>query len=166
MATTIWAPCAKARLLVADGGAAEHRHDVDALEVLGVGPHRLGHLDAELPRRRQHNRLRLLVLRVDVLEHGQSEGRGLPAAGLRLADHVVAVEQLGDGLRLDRSGLGVTELVERPQEPLGQAKVGEGGPGLPGGGSVVHQAEGSRSCLPLVRRSCISVCACAASLSG
>src|SRR5262249_36567939 len=114
--------------------------------------------------------------RVDVLEHRQPECRGLAAAGLGLPDHVVTCEQLGDGLRLDRRGLDVAELVERLQQALGQPEVLEGGGNLlritgrararPRITSWVHQAEGSRSSLPLVRRSCISVWARATSLRG
>jgi hypothetical protein len=84
--------------------------------VLGVGAHRLGHLDAELPGRGEHERLGLVVAGVEVLEHRQPEGRGLAASGLGLADHVVAGEQLRDRLRLDRRRLLVAELVKRPKD--------------------------------------------------
>ena len=80
---------AQPRLLGRDRGAAEDGDDLD-VEVLGVGAQRLGHLDAELAGRRQHDRLRLLRVRVEVLEQRQAEGGGLAGAGLRLADHVVA----------------------------------------------------------------------------
>jgi hypothetical protein len=87
--------------------------------MLGVGAHRLGHLDAELPGRGEHEGLGLGVVGVEILEHRQPEGGGLAAAGLRLADHVVAGEQLGDRLRLDRGRLLVAELVEGPEGALG-----------------------------------------------
>src|SRR5918999_838775 len=64
----------------------EDGHDVEAL--LGaVGPERLRHLDAELARGRQHERLHARVVRIRVLHHGQAEGGGLAGAGLRLTDH-------------------------------------------------------------------------------
>ena len=112
---------AQPRLLLPDRGATENGHHVHPLEVLGVGAQRLRHLDAELAGRRQDDRLRLLVLGIDVLEHRQAERRRLPAPGLRLADHVVSVQQLRNGLRLDRRRLGVAELLERLEQALGQA---------------------------------------------
>jgi hypothetical protein len=93
--------------------------------VLGVGAHRLRDLDAELSRRREDERLRLLVLRVDVVEHRQAEGGGLARAGLRLADDIVSADQRGDGTRLDRGRLRVAELVERVDEPLGETELAE-----------------------------------------
>ena len=89
------------RRLVADRRAAEHGHDLDAL-LLAVGAQRLGHLDAQLARRRQDERLHLGVVGVDVLEQRQPERGRLAGAGLRLADHVAALEQRRDGLLLDR----------------------------------------------------------------
>jgi hypothetical protein len=110
----------QASLLVADRGPAKDRNHVDTLQMLGVRTERLRHLDTELPGRGQNDRLGLLVLRVDLLEHRQPEGCCLAAPGLCLADHVTAVEQLGDRLRLDRGRLDVAELVQRHQQPLGQ----------------------------------------------
>ena len=95
--------------------------------MLGVGAQRLGHLDAELAGRRQHDRLGVLGVGVEVLEQRQAEGGRLAGPGLRLADHVVAGEQLGDRLLLDRRRLGVAELVEREQDLLAEAKVRESG---------------------------------------
>jgi hypothetical protein len=112
---------AQPRLLLADRSAAEDRHHVHALQMLGVGAQRLGDLDAELASRGEDDGLRLLVLRIDVLEHRQAEGGGLAAPCLRLSDHVVAVEQLGDRLCLDGSRLHVAELVEGLQQAVGQA---------------------------------------------
>jgi hypothetical protein len=110
---------AQPRLLLLDRGATEDGHHVDALQMLCVGAQRLRHLDAELPGRGHDDRLGLLVLRVDVLEHRQTEGGGLPTAGLGLADYVAAVEQRGDRLGLDRRRLGVAQLFEGPQDSLG-----------------------------------------------
>ena len=78
---------AQLRLLAADRRAAEHRDDVDTL-ALPVGAQRLGDLDAQLARRRQHESLDVALVGIDVLQHRQTEGRGLARAGLRLADHV------------------------------------------------------------------------------
>ena len=91
VATTTCAP-AQPRLLRLHRLAAEHRDHLDR-QVLGVGAQRLGHLDAQLAGRGEHERL------------GSStpdRGTGASAArrprssgaGLRLADHVPAREQL------------------------------------------------------------------------
>ena len=56
------------RLLAADRRAAEDRYYIDAL-ALAVRAERLGDLDAELARRRQHQPLDLVLGQVDVLEH-------------------------------------------------------------------------------------------------
>ncbi len=124
VATTTCALGADPGCLVADRGAAEDGDDVD-VEVLGVGAQRLRHLDAELAGRRQDDRLGLVVRRVEVLEQRQAEGGRLTGPGLRLADHVVAGEQLRDRLLLDRRRLLVAELVERGGDVLVEAEVAE-----------------------------------------
>ena len=116
---------AQLRLLRFDRRAAEDGDDLD-VEVLGVGAQRLGHLDAELAGRREDDRLHLVDGRVDVLEQGQAEGGGLAGPGLRLADHVVAGEQLRDRFLLDRAGLLVAELVQRLLDLRRQPQVLEG----------------------------------------
>jgi len=102
---------AKLRLLGANRRAAEHRHDLDR-QVLGVGAQRLGDLDAELAGRRQHDRLHVVARGIEVLEQRQTKRRRLTGPGLGLPDHVVPCEQLGNRLLLDRSRLGVAQLVK------------------------------------------------------
>ncbi len=145
---------AQLRLLRADRGAAEDGDDLD-VEVLGVGPQRLRHLDAELAGRRQHYRLDLVVLGVEVLQQRQAEGRGLAGPGLGLADHVVAAQQLRDRLLLDRRRILVPELVERLLNVGREAQILEG-----------RHFEGSRSSLPVVLRAIRASWAFAASESG
>ena len=145
---------AQLRLLRFDRRAAEDGDDLD-VEVLGVGAQRLGHLDAELAGRREDDRLHLVVGGVDVLEQGQAEGGGLAGPGLRLADHVVAAEQLRDRFLLDRAGLLVAELVQRLLDLRRQPQVLEG-----------DHFDGSKRSLPLVRRAIRSSWARAASESG
>ena len=94
------AAAAQLRLLVADRRAAEDRDDIDAARG-AVDAERLRDLDAQLARRRQHERLHHIDLRIDVLHHRQTEGCGLAGAGLRDADQVPAGEEVGNGLRLD-----------------------------------------------------------------
>ena len=57
---------------------------------LAVCAQRLGHLDAELARGREHDRLDVRVLGIDVVHHRQPERGRLAGAGLRLPDHVAA----------------------------------------------------------------------------
>jgi hypothetical protein len=117
---------AQLRLLGADRRATEDGDDVDAL-ALAVGADRLGHLDAQLTRRGEDQRLHLADRRIDVLEDGQAEGRGLAGAGLRLADHVPPLEHRRDRLLLDRAGLLVAHILQGEERALGKAQIGEGG---------------------------------------
>ena len=109
------------RLLGPDRRAAEDGHRLDALAG-AVGAQRLGHLDAELARRREHERLDLVVGRVDELDHRQAEGGGLAGPGLRLADHVAAGQELGDGLLLDGAWILVADVVKRGENGLGESE--------------------------------------------
>ena len=95
--------------------------------MLGVGAKRLRDLDAELARGSENERLRLLGLRIEELQHRQAEGGGLAGAGLRLTDDVVSGEQLGDRLLLDRRRVGIAERVERVEDLIGQAELAKGG---------------------------------------
>jgi hypothetical protein len=95
------------------------------LQVLGIGPQRLCYLDAQLSSRGQDKGLGLLRFRIEVLEHRQSERCRLAGAGLGLADHVPAREQLGDRLLLNRGRVRVAELVEGREDLLGEPEVAE-----------------------------------------
>ena len=117
---------AEPRLLGLDGLAAEDRDHLDR-QVLGVGAKRLRHLDAELPGRREHERLGVAGARIEVLKHRQPEGGGLAGARLRLADHVVTGEQLRDRLLLDRRRVGVAELVKGLQDLVREPELAKGG---------------------------------------
>ena len=109
------------RLLGADRRAAEHGDGLDALAG-AVGAQRLGDLDAQLARRRQHERLDLVVGRVDELDHREAEGGGLAGSGLGLADHVAAGEELGDCLLLDGAWILVADVVKRGENGLGESE--------------------------------------------
>ena len=99
------------RLLGPDRGAAEDGHGIEAA-VLAVGPQRLRHLDAQLAGRREDEGLGLGIVGVDEVDHGQPEGGRLARAGLRLADHVLPVEQVRDRLLLDRARRLVADVAE------------------------------------------------------
>ena len=140
VATTTWAPersCDCWERI----GAPPKTATISMSEVLGVGAQRLRHLDAELAGRGEDDRLHLVVLGVEVLQQRQAEGGGLAGPGLRLADHVVAGEQLGDRLLLDRRRLVEAELVERLLDVRREAEVLEGGQS--------PSIEGSRRSLPV-----------------
>ena len=86
-----------------------------------VRAQRLGDLDAQLAGRREHERLDLGTVGIDVLDHRQPERGGLAGAGLRLADHVAALEQRRDRLLLDRARLLVADVLAAPR---GVARTG------------------------------------------
>ena len=84
------------------GLAAVDRQHAKALEVVGVLLKGFGDLDGELARRREHDRLGLAALEVDLGQDRQSERGGLAGAGLGLAEEVAAGEQLGNRRGLNR----------------------------------------------------------------
>jgi hypothetical protein len=69
----------------------------------GVGLERLGDLDRQFARRRQHQRLRRGLFDIDARQHRQRKGGGLAGTGLGLAQHVEVssssgmVAWIGDG---------------------------------------------------------------------
>ena len=121
VATTTWAPARSRGCLLRDRLAAEHGDDLD-VHVLRVGTKGLGYLDAELARRGEHDRLQLLGLGIQVLKERQAERRRLAGSGLRLADYVVTVQELGNRLLLDRRGLVEAQLFDRRLNLLGQSE--------------------------------------------
>ena len=116
--------------LLGDRLTAEDGDDAHALE-LREGAQRLRNLDAELARGREHQHLDVFRGLVDLLDGRQPEGRGLAAAGLRLADDVAAAHDHRDGLDLDRHGLAVVERLDRFEHALREAEFGESGHCLP-----------------------------------
>jgi len=61
-----------------------------------------GRLDGEFARRHEHDSLRVRFGRVDPLQQREGERGRLTGPGLGLPDQVVALEQNGNGARLDR----------------------------------------------------------------
>ena len=111
--------------LLADRRAAVDGHHVHALLVGGERPGGVSHLQRQLARRAQHDRLQVARCGVDALQDGQHEGRGLAAARLGLADHVAVGEEVLDRPRLDWSGRFPPQLFERAEQRLGQLEVFE-----------------------------------------
>ena len=126
-----------------DAGAddLELRLDVDAavddgraqLGVPAVGLDRVLDLDRELARRgedqRAHRVARRRRARVgerrQLLQDRQREAGGLAGAGLGAAHDVVAGENDGNGLRLDRRGRGVAGFFDGPQQFGPQPELGK-----------------------------------------
>ncbi len=102
---------------------AAEDHGASDRQILAVKLEVLLDLQRQLARRRQDQRADRLVLLVDAalepLEDGHCEGRGLAGAGLRAADQVAPLEDRPDRRRLDRRGLLIAHLVDRPKK-LGQ----------------------------------------------
>ena len=107
--------------------AAVDRQHVKARHLRGVLLEGLGHLDGELARGHEHQRLRGAQLDVDLREDGQRERRRLARAGLGLAEQVRAAEQGGNGLRLDGRGGFVADGRQGGDDGFAQAELGKAG---------------------------------------
>ena len=97
-------------------------------EAATVGVEAAGDLDREFAGRRQHESARALGLGAflvleKVLQHGQRERRRLAGAGLGDAQNVTALQQGGNGARLDGRRHGVVRCIQRTQQRLGQTEV-------------------------------------------
>ena len=168
--------CALAHVVHDSAGRADHRlhatlqladlsrvvlsavngQHVETLDAAGVALKRLGHLDGQLPRGRQHHDLHTGLIRPEPGQQGQRECRGLASAGGGVAQQVEPVQQVGNRLRLDRCRAFVTDLIECGQQGVGQTKFAEGRNGragighqglLPSGSAVLAPAaqyKGSR----------------------
>ena len=127
-------PAPQARQLRTIGRAAVDRQHGDVIEPAGVGGERLGHLESQLTGRRQHQSFRQGALSslIGVAGHQrqrrQGESSGLARAGLGQPDDVAPLRQQRDGLRLDRRGRLIAELVDDAQDTVVKAQVSEPGP--------------------------------------
>ena len=104
--------------------AVDGQH-VHARQPSGIPLEGLAHLEGELSRGSEHERLRRLLLEVELAEDGQREGRRLAGAGLREADDVPPLEQRRDRRLLDRRRVLVAELLEALEDSLVEPQVGE-----------------------------------------
>jgi hypothetical protein len=82
----------------------------------------LGNLDGQLACRAQDQNLDLPQVGVNLLDRRDGERGGFAGAGLGLADHVLAREQNGDGLRLDGRCLFKPQFINGFQGFRRQAK--------------------------------------------
>ena len=97
--------------LLFDGLAAVQAHGTHALLKCAQIPQFLLNLNGQLPGGGKHQRLHIVVLRVDMLHHGDAEGKGLARAGGRLGDHVFPLHEVGNRAGLHRCGLHITLFV-------------------------------------------------------
>ena len=102
--------------------ATVDRQDAHAADVVCERLEGVGHLQRQLTRRREHERLRVALVRIDLGQHRQRERRGLARARLREADHVAAFHKQRDGLRLDRRRLLKADALDCLDDLLGQAE--------------------------------------------
>ncbi len=96
--------------LALDRLPAVYGQHVQAGAVFGELDQLARRLHGELARGADHQRLRRAVGRVDLLDDRYAERGGFAGAGLRLTDHIPALEQRRDGERLNR-GRGVVAHI-------------------------------------------------------
>ena len=109
-------------------------------KVLAVAFEVVVDLGGELPRRGEHEcaraaRTGALVVLVQEVEDGQRKGCGLAGARLGDAQEIPAIEQMRNGLGLDRRRVLVPLVADGVQEVRAEVEVGEGRR-LGGGGTV------------------------------
>src|SRR5690606_25148010 len=127
--------------------SAVDRQYLEAGQVGGVALERLGDLDRQFARWRQHQRLRDLLVRVELGQDGQGEGGGLAGAGLGLAEHVATFQQRRDGGGLDRRRAFVAQVGKRAQQRFRELQLGEaGGRCVVGGGGRLGAHRGLSCC--------------------
>ena len=99
-------------LLVGEAHAADQQRHVE-LVVLAVDVEVFGHLGGQFARRLQDERSRHARLGAALgenIDHRQDEGGGLSGARLGTSEDISAHQDDGDGLFLDRGGLGIALL--------------------------------------------------------
>ena len=94
------------------------------VRVLGELLEGLFHLQRELAGRLEDKAAHFAV-RAELVENREREGRGLARAGLGRADDVLAGEDHGDGLSLNRGRVGIAHFGDRKSESVIQAELGE-----------------------------------------
>jgi hypothetical protein len=95
--------------------AAIDRQHVKTLYVGGITMKGLSHLDRQLAGWREYHHLYLLAADVETRYQGQGKGGGLASTGGGVSQQVQPLQQVGDGLGLDRGGGFVANLIEHGQ---------------------------------------------------
>ena len=112
-------------LILTHGGTTDARVALH-LEVIAQRAHHLLDLLRELASGREHERLALLLLVVELLQHAGAESRSLTGTGLRLLDHVETLGKGHDTALLDRGGLLETVRVDTAEQVLVEVHGVEG----------------------------------------
>ena len=112
-------------LILAHGRTTDARVALH-VEVVAERAHDLLNLLRELAGGREHERLALLLLVVELLQDAGAEGGRLTGTGLRLLDHVQALGEGHDAALLDRGGLLETVRVDAAEQVLVQVHRVEG----------------------------------------
>ena len=107
------------------GGPAVDRQHVDLRQMGSVAAERLGHLQSQLTRRGQHERLSCLAGDVDFGQDRYREGRRLAGARLRQSHHVGTRHQRWNRRRLDGRRRLVADVGDRPQDRRVNLQVGK-----------------------------------------
>ena len=110
---------------------AAEDHGAAQAEMPAVGAEILDDLDRELAGWRQDQRAhRAAAARhrvgAEALKDRQRESGGLAGAGLGDTEQIAALEEIGDGLRLDRRRLSVILGANRAEQRLGEAEIIKG----------------------------------------
>ena len=109
--------------LPVDGGPAVEADGAYPLLELAQIPQLLLDLHRQLPGGGQHQALHVGALGVDVLHHGDAEGKGLARAGGGLGNDILPLHEIGDRPRLDGGGLDIALLFNGPHDGLGQPQL-------------------------------------------
>ena len=104
------------------GAAVEHRH-TDALVIGQQRAQLVTDLNRQLPGRCQDQTLYIRAFRVNMLDHGNAEGKGLAGTGRRFGDHILPLHKFGDRLLLDGGGVAVALLFQCFEHLLGKPQV-------------------------------------------
>ena len=100
--------------------------DADVLVIDQQAVQFIGDLDGQLPGGSKDQRLQILRRRVDVLDHGDAESKGLACPRRRLGNHVPPLQQGRNGLLLDLGGQANAFFLQRPQDLLADTQFTKG----------------------------------------
>ena len=112
------------RDLLVDGlSSVETGHPHPFLEGAQV-PQLVLNLKGQLTGGSQHQGLELTVRRVNVLHHGDAEGKGFACSGRGFGDDVLPLHEAGNGPHLNGGGLDVSLLFDSLHDLGGEPQLG------------------------------------------
>ena len=86
-------------------------------------PQLISDLNCQFPGRGKNQPLYLRLLRVNVLNHGNAEGKGLAGTGRSLGNHILPLHKGRNGLLLNGGGVAVAPPLQRLQGRLGKSQI-------------------------------------------